>query len=288
MKLEEIIATKLKCLLQRQHAPDLFDYVYSIKLLGGQLNKNELVQAFVQKTIFGRNPHVVKDILKQTPFEYFKQYWNKTIICAKQILFGVEEAISIFLSDLDNLFDIYPGNSFTQFVFFGADLRSPIIKAGREQTVLRIRYKGSDREVEPYSLKYLIRKDGNAREYFYGYNCSGGSGQGIRCFVADKVEKIENTEKTFQPRFLIELSKAGEKPNKPFLFDPNRPVSAPKRKSIFGVRRRKLYGPKYTYQCSYCGKKFTRSVNSSSLNAHKDKNGYPCPGRRGYYVSAQY
>ena len=35
MKLEEIIATKLKCLLQRQHAPDLFDYSYSIKLLGG-------------------------------------------------------------------------------------------------------------------------------------------------------------------------------------------------------------------------------------------------------------
>jgi predicted nucleotidyltransferase component of viral defense system len=38
MKLEEIIATKLKCLLQRQHAPDLFDYAHSIKLLGGTLN----------------------------------------------------------------------------------------------------------------------------------------------------------------------------------------------------------------------------------------------------------
>jgi predicted nucleotidyltransferase component of viral defense system len=50
MKLEEIIATKLKCILQRQHAPDLFDYVYSIKLLGGDLNKEEVVRAFVQKS----------------------------------------------------------------------------------------------------------------------------------------------------------------------------------------------------------------------------------------------
>lgn len=43
MKLEEIIATKLKCLMQRQHAPDLFDYAYTIKRLGGELNKNEVV-----------------------------------------------------------------------------------------------------------------------------------------------------------------------------------------------------------------------------------------------------
>jgi predicted nucleotidyltransferase component of viral defense system len=57
MKLEEIIATKLKCLMQRQHAPDLFDYVYSIKLLGGSLNRDEVVRALIQKTIFSRNSY---------------------------------------------------------------------------------------------------------------------------------------------------------------------------------------------------------------------------------------
>ncbi len=287
MKLEEIIATKLKCLLQRQHAPDLFDYVYSIKLLGGSLNKKEVVESFVQKTIFGRNPHVVKEILCKTPFDFFKEYWDKTVVCAKKIIFGVEEAISIFLSDLEIIFGIYPDNGYTQFVYFGSDLRAPIIKAGREQTVLKIRYKGSDRIIEPYSLKYMIRKDGNAREYFYGYNCSGGSGVGIRCFVAGNVESIENTEEKFEPRFLIELSKAGEKPQNPFLFDPNKPARSPKR-SITSSRSRKSFGPKYIYQCNFCGKKFTKKTNNGTLNAHKDKNGYPCSSRYGFYVDTKY
>ena len=96
MKLEEIIAVKLKCLLQRQHAPDLFDYAYSIKLMGGNLNKEEVARTLVQKTIFRRNPHVLKDILLETPLDYLRETWAKTFVCAKEIWFGAEEAIKIF------------------------------------------------------------------------------------------------------------------------------------------------------------------------------------------------
>ena len=290
MKLEEIIATKLKCLLQRQHAPDLFDYAYSIKLLGGELNKEEVVKALVQKTIFGRNPHVLKDILHKTPFDYFKEYWGKTIICAKQFVFGVDEAINIFLSDLENLFSFYLDNGFTQFAYFGPELRMPIMKAGREQTLLKIRYKGSDRIIEPYSLKYLQRKDSTEREYFYVYNKSGGDNEpGIRCFVAERIESIENTEEKFIPQFPIELSKAGETPENPYLFDPNKPRLAPHRTfSIVKTARRSSFGPKYIYQCSYCGRKFTKKSNNSSIGEHKDKNGFRCGGRYGHYVGTKY
>jgi predicted nucleotidyltransferase component of viral defense system len=266
MKLEEIIATKLKCLLQRQHAPDLFDYVYSVKLLGGSLNKNEVVRTFVQKTIFGRNPHVLKNILHNTPFDYFKEYWDKTVICAKHILFRIEEAITLFLSVLDSLFEIYPDNGYVQFAYFGPELRVPIMKAGRAQTLLKIRYKGYDRMVEPYSLKYLQTKDGTEREYLYVYNRTGGeSPPGIRRFIAERIESIENTEENFEPRYPIELSKSGEMPENPYLFDPNKPALAPKfgRRVTMGISKRTFgrpsFGPKYIYQCSYCGKKFTKS-----------------------------
>jgi predicted nucleotidyltransferase component of viral defense system len=291
MKLEEIIATKLKCLLQRQHAPDLFDYVYSIKLLGGSLNKEEVVRTFVQKTIFGRNPHVLKNILYKTPFDYFREYWDKTIICAKQFIFRIEEAITLFLSDLDSLFKIYSDNGYVQFAYFGPELRVPIMKAGRTQTLLKIRYKGYDRVVEPYSLKYLQRKDGIEREYLYVYNRIGGeSPPGIRCFIAERIESIENTEESYEPRYPIELSKAGEMPENPYLFDPNRPARAPRprRKSIAKAFGKSSLGPKYVYQCSYCGKKFSKSTNNSNLRPHKDKNGYPCGGRYGYYVDTKY
>ena len=292
MKLEEIIATKLKCLLQRQHAPDLFDYVYSIKLLGGELNKEEVVQTFVQKTIFGKNPHVLKNILHKTPFDYFKEYWGKTVVCEKQFMFGVDEAINLFTADLETLFGIYPDNGFAQFAYLGSELRTPIMKAGREQTLLKIRYKGADRIIEPYSLKYLQRKDGAEREYFYVFNKSGGDNEpGVRCFVAEKIESIENTDEKFIPQFQIELSKAGEIPENPYLFDPNRPTSAPRPRKTSGLSRtprRPSFGPKYIYQCSYCGRKFPKRKHDSSLREHKDKNGYRCGGRNGYYMNTKY
>jgi len=289
MKLEEIIATKLKCLLQRQHAPDLFDYAFSINLLGGSLNKEEVVRTLIKKTIFERNPQVLKKILLKTSFDYFREYWDKSLICGKRFTLAVDDAISVFVSDLEALFNIYPDNGYADFDFFGAEFRAPMMQAARTQTLLKMRYRGSDRIVEPYSLKYLQRRDGQEKEYFYGYNRSGGSSApGIRCFVSDGIESIENTDEKFEIRdgFTIELSKAGELPENPYLFDPNKPAKPPssRRRSIF----RSNSGPKYVYQCTYCGKKFTRKQQSTRLNPHKDKHGFLCGGRFGNYVTTRY
>ncbi len=291
MKLEEIIATKLKCLLQRQHTPDLFDYAYSIKLLGGSLNKEEVVTTLIQKTIFSRNPHLLKDILKNISLSYFRDYWSKTIICAKQAMVEVEDAISIFLLDLDSLFSVYQDNGYRDFVFFDATLRVPIMEAGRNQTLLRIHYKGSERLAEPYALKYQQRRDGTQKEYLYVYNVSGGNNPpGVRSFVAENVESIENTDEKFEPRDgqQIELSKAGEMPENPYLFDPNKPLRKPSRtatRSVYG--RRPSFGLKYSYSCAICGKKFTKSSMSNSIGKHKNKNGYPCYGGYGIYLGTK-
>jgi hypothetical protein len=294
MKLEEIIATKLKCLLQRQHAPDLFDYAYAISLLGGNLNKDEVVKTFVKKTIFGRNPLALKTILSKTPFEYFKEYWASTIVCAKQIIIGAEEAIKAFISDLENLFQNYPDTGYEDFVFFGPELRMPIMRAGREQTLLKIRYNGAERVVEPYALKYMEKRNGEEREYFYVYNRSGGNNPpGIRSLRPDGFESIENTDEIFTPRYPIELSKAGEHPEDRYLFDPNKPARAPKsrRRSIWHSLSRpkpRTGRPRYIYQCTYCGRKFAKTTHKSSIREHKDKHGYRCSGRHGYYVDTKY
>jgi hypothetical protein len=291
MKLEEIIATKLKCLLQRQHAPDLFDYAYSIKLLGGTLNREEVVRTLIEKTIFGRNPHVLKKILHETPFDYFKTYWNKSIVCAKAIVMGAEEAIASFQADLEALFGIYPDNGYSQFTFFSPELRMPIMKAGREQTLLRIRYNGAERLVEPYSLKYLEKRDGDTREYFYVFNQSGGSNPpGVRSLIPSGFQSIDNTDEKFNPRFPIELSKAGELPEDRYLFDPYKPTRAPKSHGIFGFAGspRRSSGPRFIYQCNYCGRKFTKTTRDGILREHKDKNGYRCGGRHGFYVDTKY
>ena len=290
MKLEEIVATKLKCLLQRQHAPDLFDYAYSIKLLGGSLNKEEVVQTLIKKTIFGRNPHILKDILKNISLAYFKEYWSKTVICAKQTMIGVDDAINSFILDLDSLFSIYQDNGFKDFAFFEANLRTPIMEAARSQTLLKITYNNAERMVEPYALKYQQRRDGTEREYLYVYNLIGGSNPpGWRSFVAENVGAIENTNEKFLPRegYQIEISKSGELPENPYLFDPNKPEKPTR---IYGIPKRKVrssFGPKYLYSCPMCGKRFTRASFGGRIGNHKNKNGYPCFGGYGIYLGTK-
>ncbi|MES2087519.1 MAG: nucleotidyl transferase AbiEii/AbiGii toxin family protein [Patescibacteria group bacterium] len=295
MKLEEIIATKLKCLIQRQHAPDLFDYAHSIKLLGGTLNKEEVVETLVKKTIFNRNPFILKGILNGTAFTYFRTEWAKSVICAKQLAMNVEDAIAAFIADLDILFANYTDNGFAQFVYFSPEVRAKIMHAGRTQTLMKVRYKGYDRIIEPYSLKYLEKKSGEAREYFYLYNCSGGESKpDTRCFLPERIESIENTEEKFTPRFQIELSKAGELPENRYLFDPNRPTPAPRPRvsrstSPRAPRARGFSsGIKYIYKCTSCGKTSTKTTMDGNLRAHKAPGGYACGGRFGYYVRTKY
>ena len=287
MKLEEIIASKLKCLMQRQHAPDLFDYAYAIKRLGGELNKKEVVRALIQKTIFSRNPVVLKRILLKTAFDYFREAWEKSLVCAKQFMIAVEEAIAVISGDLDVLFEGFVDNGYTRFAYFDADLRAPIMHAARTQTLLRIRYKGEERIVEPYSLKYQQRRDGVEREYFFAYKLSGGvSEPGIKRFVPENMQAIETTDQQFVPRYPIELSKAGEMPEDRYVFDPNRPMRAPRIRR--GGAARRVAGPRYIFRCGVCGKQFPRSTYDASMRPHKNKGGYPCYGSFGIYVTTRY
>ena len=292
MKLEEIIAAKLKCLMQRQHAPDLFDYAYTIKRLGGELDKKEVVRTLIRKTIFSRNPAVLKRILLKTAFDYFREAWDKSLVCANQFMMKVEEAITALYGDLEVLFEGYADNGYTHFAFFDADLRAPIMHAARTQTLLRIRYKGEERLIEPYSLKYQQRRDGVEREYFFAYKLSGGSSEpGMKMFVAEHMQAIETTETTFVPRYQIELSKAGEMPEDRYLFDPNKPLRSPRHATGLGRRTRlspQSSGPKYIFRCGMCGKQFTKRTYDASLRSHKSKNGYPCYGSFGIYITTRY
>ena len=50
IKLEELLASKLKCLLQRRHIVDLYDYVYSIFINKSfEVRRSEILQVFFKK-----------------------------------------------------------------------------------------------------------------------------------------------------------------------------------------------------------------------------------------------
>src|SRR5437867_8963206 len=75
VKLEEMLATKLKCLLQRRHVADLYDFIYST-FINRDINvdRSQIVTTFLKKTIFERSPGVVKNLLLGLPFDLFRGF----------------------------------------------------------------------------------------------------------------------------------------------------------------------------------------------------------------------
>jgi len=304
LKLEELLASKLKALLQRRHSPDLYDFIYSVffqNLL--DINRLEVVKTFLKKTIYEPNPTVAKNLLLEIPFQTLKGFWNQYLVCPNQSLINFDEAESKFRSIIPELFLLLqpqPAYAFTgggyggggySLNYFPANYRNIIMEGGQLRKALRMVYDNLERQVEPYSLAYKIRKDGVGREYFYGWDRTGGRSGNftIKMYTVDKVQSIDLTDETFEPRFPIELSRAGEisgqtyfgKPfsnTTPFRTPGSRPTSLRPRKI------RSFSGLSYTIQCPICLKKFKRSSYDTKLNKHKDNFGNQCYGSYGYLV----
>lgn len=287
LKLEEILATKLKCLLQRRHSFDLYDYIYSIFINKEiDVQRSEIVSIFLKKTIFESDPVVVKNIFLELPFEFFRGIWHKYIVCPKISIIDFDFAIQNFKLNIEELFGSFAPR-YSRLPYFPANLRNPIIEAGFNMNLLAIVYDGIRRIVEPYSLTYKRRKDGIGQEYFYAYDRTGGrtSGPGIKCFINTKIEFIESLQEKFTPRFPVELSKAGEFGGKTYFGSP----FTTRRESHLTLRKTRNFGGyksgiTYIFECSYCGRKFRKSKYDTKLGEHKDKYKNRCYGRIGYLV----
>jgi predicted nucleotidyltransferase component of viral defense system len=279
VKLEEALADKLSCLIQRRYSFDLFDLVYGV-FINNELdvNRGELVNTFLRKSIFSQSPVTARDLLLGVPFELMKEFWQQ-IVCPRVSLPVFENAVSLLRNGIAELFAPFNyGAERLAGMFFPPALRNPILQAATDQTLLRLAYNGRVRLVEPYALAYKVRSsDGVGQEYFYAWDATT-----IKSFVLAGVRGIENTDIKFEPRFPIELAKAPGRSGASYFgspFSSRRITAAPRRRSARAVSR-----PQYKVQCSYCGKTFTRTKLSTRLNEHKDGYGNRCPGRIGYRV----
>jgi predicted nucleotidyltransferase component of viral defense system len=277
-KLEELLAAKLKCLLQRRHSFDLYDYVYSVFINNDiAVDRSELLRTFLKKTIFEPSPGVAKGLLLDLPFEVFRAIWHKFLVCPKQSLFDLDTAVTRFKEHVETLFAGFRLDYYGQLAFYPSHFRNLIMDAANNRTLLELVYDGQRRLVEPYSLAFKRRREGFGQEYFYAWDQTGGraSGPGIKTFLHTKIQSLTATEKPFEPRFSVELGKAGEFSGRTYF---GRPFS-------FGVRRvtvRSRTTRMYIVECSYCGKRFPRKRYSTRLRPHKDSYGNPCYGRSGY------
>ncbi|MDX2360836.1 MAG: nucleotidyl transferase AbiEii/AbiGii toxin family protein [Crocinitomicaceae bacterium] len=277
VKLEELLASKLKCLLQRRQSGDLYDLVRSliIRDLNVDVSKTEIAKTVLQMTIFERNPSALKGLLLDLPIQLFKTIWKEQV-CPKDSRVPFEDALENFNVFVEELFPGY-GASQIDSTFFPSYQRNPILEAGSKGTMLELRYSGVTRLVEPYSLSFKKKVNGIAREYFYAYDTTGGvnSGEGLKTFLPDRIQSISVSEIEFTPRFEIELSKSVENSNVGYF-------SKPSGKKKLGYQRMSV--SKFKIQCPACNRQFPRTTRSTKLSEHKDTYGNQCYGKQGFFV----
>ncbi len=104
VQLEEIYATKMRCLLQRKHIGDLFDLVYATIVEPAlYIDRMALISTFFRITIFGSNPSVAKGLFIDLPLETLSHFWTKHISCPVSTFFDFKKAKASFLKLVDEL-----------------------------------------------------------------------------------------------------------------------------------------------------------------------------------------
>jgi hypothetical protein len=248
---------------------------------------------------------------------FFRAAWEKYVSpIASRIDF--EKAHDGFRTAIESIFEGIQIREWGPQPFYPSHFRNLILEAGASRKIMKMTYDDRhERLVEPYALSYKRKKDGEAAEYFYVWDLTGGGSEpGLKTFFHHRIKNLAIAEQTYEPRYPVELSKAGEYGanryfGKPFshktrasramseigfLRQPasSSGVQGARLKSGrsrstglgWGLRQpaRSAYASIYKVECPYCQKRFTRSRPDTVLNPHKDPNGYPCSGRTGYLI----
>ena len=147
----------------------------------------------------------------------------------------------------------------------------------------------STRVIEPYSL----RQARNGNILLYAVRADDGE---IRAYEIDQINDASVTNRVFVPRYQVELTPTGaigpiaqHTGSHGSLGLPSPRAGGNTRKRAASTRSsRRTDGPTYIYRCPLCDKTFRRKTQNSRLNPHKNKDGWPCPGRAGNYEDTIY
>jgi hypothetical protein len=164
--------------------------------------------------------------------------------------------------------------------------------AASNRLCIDLEYQQSTRRIEPYSLR--LTKDGNIILHAWNINSDGH-----RSYRVDRINDAHITNQIFTPRYAVELTPAdpiripqtersSSPSNAPRYSSSRSGISSKRRSSARQSASTFAYGPTYIYECLSCNKKFRRKKQSTTLNSHKTKDGWPCSGRIGYLVDTKY
>lgn len=156
----------------------------------------------------------------------------------------------------------------------GSSFIESIRFAGVNHLRVLLRYQGSVRMIEPYSLRRTRAGD----IVIYAIKTESRE---VRSYRLDRIQGVQVTNEAFAPVYAIELT-AGETGAIP-------PTTRGRLHwGHMPARTGRHGGPVYVYQCPMCQKQFRHKTRNPQLNPHKTEHGWPCSGRRGYLIDTVY
>lgn len=301
---EEVFAEKIRALAERLRPRDLYDVIHLYRHDIMRQDREFILSTLKQKCEFKGIPVPTIKILESKPeraelvsewenmlghqvpvLPPFEQYWQELPEVFEWLYRAVEKITPTTIPVVTQEIDVSWHPPAMSQAWHTTTPIEIIRYAASTRLCVNLTYKATDRLIEPYSLRRT--REGNLLLYAVKHNT-----EELRSYRVDQIQNATVTQIPFQPKYAIELAGTGP------LSIPRTAIRTsgitrkrPQRtKSI--VRRSKGYkpdyGPKYIFECSYCGKRFSHKSYDAKLNSHKDKHGYPCPGRIGFYIDTRY
>lgn len=307
---EEVFAEKIRALAERLRPRDLYDVIHLYRHDSTKHDRAIILNTLEKKCAFKGLSVPTIEFLEGKPeraeletewenmlghqvpvLPPFEQFWRELPEIFEWLYRAIEKAVPPTIPVMGQPIDVSWRPPAMAQAWHTATPLEIIRYAAANRLCVRLNYVDADGNwkqplIEPYSLRRT--RDKNLLLYAVKHET-----QQDRSYRVDRMRSAEVTKIPFTPKYAIELTPTG-------------PIAAPlktagKAGGIRIVRPQKIrstvrrtknstsnYGPKYVFECSYCGKRFTHKTNDSKLNKHKDKNGYPCPGCTGFYVTTKY
>jgi len=300
---EELFAEKIRALSDRLRPRDLYDVVHLYWRGDITFDAKLIPKILREKCNFKNLPFPTMDYLEKKPerselvsewenmlahqlpnLPSFDHFWNELPQVFRWLYEFEEKPVYAPIPSKVEIDSTWHAPA--TVTSWGVSAPMEIIRfAAANRLCVQLGYQGSIRLIEPYSLRRT--KDGNILLHSIKHNTGEH-----RSYRIDRIESAEASGTFFTPKYENELTVAGPLSIQPAKtreshstsFGISRSPTRPRRTSS----KRTNYGPKYIFECSYCGKKFTRSKYDTNLNPHKDKSGYQCAGRIGHYVDTKY